>query len=59
MGPNLEGQLGLKVSKPGEVEQPASTAKTDYAEPELVHDLKFNKVVKVRAGTFSAALTQE
>ena len=32
---------------------------TEYPEPELIHDLKFNRVVKVRAGKFSAALTSE
>lgn len=59
MGSNLEGQLGLKNPKSATPGQKAPHGQADFAEPELIHDLKFNKVVQIRAGQFSAALTEE
>ena len=54
MGSNLEGQLGLKHQKGFN-----PMLNSEFCEPELIQDLKFNKVVKVRAGKFSAALTAD
>lgn len=59
MGSNFNGQLGLKRSKYSSTSQPNADNNQDFPEPELIEDLKFNKVVKVRAGQFSAALTSE
>ena len=54
MGSNLEGQLGLKHSKSFN-----PVLNSEFSEPELIQDLKFNKIVKIRAGKFSAAMTAE